>query len=61
MKFDLSCFKDQLKLESQVILEGKIRHIPQGIQIMEEDSLKDAAFVLVIDGCFKVCQKNEEG
>ena len=63
MKFALTCFKDQLKLESEAILEGKveIRDIPRGFRIMEEDSLKDAALVLVIDGCFSVCQKNEEG
>ena len=63
MMFALKCFKDQLKLESEAILEGKveIRDIPAGFRIMEEDSLKDAALVLVVDGCFSVCQKNEEG
>ena len=50
MKFALTCFKDQLKLESEAILEGKveIRDIPRGFRIMEEDSLKDAALVLVV-------------
>ena len=38
----------------------EIRDIPAGFRIMEEDSLKDAALVLVIDGCFSVSQKNEE-
>ena len=63
MKFALGSFKDQLKLESEAILLGKveIRDIPQGFRIMEEDSLKDAALVLVISGCFSVSQKNEEG
>ena len=63
MMFALKCFKEQLKLESEAILEGKveIRDIPAGFRIMEEDSLKDAALVLVVDGCFSVCQKNEEG
>ena len=63
MVFALKCFKEQLKLESEAILEGKveIRDIPAGFRIMEEDSLKDAALVLVVDGCFSVCQKNEEG
>ena len=60
--FSLKTFKEQLKLESEAILEGKveIRDIPAGFRIMEEDSLKDAALVLVIDGCFSVSQKNEE-
>ena len=63
MQFALKSFKDQLKLESDAILEGKIelRDIPPGFRIMEEDSLKDAALVLVIDGCLRVSQKNEEG
>merc|ERR1719322_376200 len=62
MLFALKTFKEQLKLESEAILEGKveIRDIPAGFRIMEEDSLKDAALVLVIDGCFSVSQKNEE-
>ena len=62
MLFSLKTFKEQLKLESEAILEGKveIRDIPAGFRIMEEDSLKDAALVLVIDGCFSVSQKNEE-
>ena len=63
MVFALKCFKEQLKLESEAILEGKveIRDIPAGFRIMEEDSLKDAALVLVVDGSFSVSQKNEEG
>ena len=63
MLFALKSFKDQLKLESEAILEGKVelRDIPAGFRIMEEDSLKDAALVLVVDGCLRVSQKNEEG
>ena len=40
--FALKSFKEQLKLESEAILEGKveIREIPTGFRIMEEDSLK---------------------
>jgi len=63
MLFALKSFKEQLKLESEASLEGnvEIRDIPAGFRIMEEDSLKDAALVLVIEGCFSVSQKNEEG
>jgi len=63
MMFALKSFKEQLKLESEAILEGKveIREIPTGFRIMEEDSLKDAALVLVVAGCFSVSQRNEEG
>ena len=63
MLFALNHFKDQLGLESEASLEGKIeiREIPDGYRIMEEDSLKDAALVLVIQGCFSVSQTAEDG
>jgi len=63
MLFALKSFKEQLRLESEASLEGKveIRDIPAGFRIMEEDSLKDAALVLVIEGCFSVSQKDDEG
>jgi len=61
--FALKHFKEQLGLESEATLEGKIeiREIPEGYRIMEEDSLKDAALVLVIQGCFNVSQTGEDG
>lgn len=54
MIFALNHFKQQLGLESEASLEGKIeiREIPDGYRIMEEDSLKDAALVLVIQANF---------
>lgn len=63
MLFALKSFKEQLRLESEASLEGnvEIRDIPAGFRIMEEDSLKDAALVLVIEGCFSVSQKDDEG
>ena len=63
MQFALQQFREQLRLESEASLEGKveIREIPTGFRIMEEDSLKDAALVLVVEGCFSVSQKNDEG
>ena len=50
MMFALKSFKDQLKLESEAILEGKVelRDIPAGFRIMEEDSLKDAVGLHVL-------------
>merc|ERR1719495_2553428 len=63
MVFALKQFREQLGLESEASLEGniEIREIPEGFRIMEEDSLKDAALVLVVAGCFTVSQKNDEG
>jgi len=63
MVFALRSFKEQLGLESEASLEGNVelRDIPEGFRIMEEDSLKDAALVLVVAGCFTVSQRNEEG
>jgi len=63
MNFALTKFKEQLGLESEASLEGKIeiREIPEGYRIMEEDSLKDAALVLVIQGCFSVSQTGDDG
>lgn len=59
MRFALNTYQDQLGLESEATLEGKVelRDIPDGYRIMEEDSLKDAALVLVVQGCFTVSQK----
>jgi len=63
MLFSLNTFRLQLGLESEASLEGKIeiREIPEGYRIMEEDSLKDAALVLVIQGCFSVSQTGDDG
>ena len=63
MLFALRSFKEQLGLESEASLEGNVelREIPEGFRIMEEDSLKDAALVLVVAGCFSVSQKSEDG
>ena len=63
MLFALRSFREQLGLESEASLEGNIelRDIPEGFRIMEEDSLKDAALVLVVAGCFTVTQRSDDG
>lgn len=63
MTFALQSFREQLGLESEASLEGNVelREIPEGYRIMEVDSLKDAALVLVVEGCFSVSQLGEDG
>ncbi|XP_050544185.1 neuropathy target esterase sws-like isoform X2 [Daktulosphaira vitifoliae] len=59
LKMAKKVFAKEFKLENDELLEGKIeiRNIPNNTFIMREDSHKDAALVLLLNGSMVVSQK----
>ncbi|VVC39827.1 Hypothetical protein CINCED_3A007107 [Cinara cedri] len=58
-KMALKVFVKELQLDNEDLLKGKIevRKIPTNIYVMREDSYKDAALVLLLNGSMIVSQK----